>query len=130
MRYPDLPDHCPQCNHRFTSILRPQSKLQKKGVVLMAFAGVATVAWCLALFFMMSYFNVIVVPTSPGGCGLLGVIAIGPGFGLGLIAMTMRCVRLRCPLCRWTRSYKMEWHSDPKRQQDGESKSYNPFEDL
>ena len=105
-----LPEACPQCEKKFSSIVRPKSKMQKKASTLFLIGIAVTFPWALLVLFVVSASPVIVVPASPGAAGVFvmvgGVIVTAPGLLLGSLAMKMaRVLKMNCRQCGWSQIF-------------------------
>ena len=125
MRFPDFPTHCPQCSRPIT-VRRPESQLQKRAVVLLWVGSVATVLWALGLYMFVVASGMIVLMPNVGTWVFFAVVAFAPGLGIGAIAMNMKCVKVRCPCCGWSQTYKMEHNYASKRRVNDESNTSEP----
>lgn len=102
-----LPERCPECNHAFSTLVRPKSRMQKKAIMLFLVGIGFTFPWAAAVIAVLSLSPVIVIPRSVGAVALMvtvGVLVVfGPGLAIGQWAMRIpRVTTLKCRQCGWS----------------------------
>ena len=119
------PGTCPSCDHKFSNVVKPPRRLQKKAKLMIALGLFLSIAWASVLWIgflvVSSNMDYVIVPINII-TGSIAVAAIAvPAYLVGIIAMRFpRIVKLQCKKCCWQKKYlvdsrgKIASHSQPK----------------
>jgi len=105
MRFPKLPELCPECNAPFSTLRRPSAHYTKRGMLLLLL--ITPTAIVSAGAFALLIWAVRVFPRNLYTVGLYLFASIFPAVLVYRWARINRVVTLNCRSCRWQGDFYM-----------------------